>query len=346
MANIALTTSCNLDCSYCFAKKFRGMPQEGNIKFADFTQAVNWINSSDEPEKIGIIGGEPLMHPLFDDFMELLRMKRRCPDQPIQIFSNGILLDEHIDSIRRAGASVAVNVNSPEDIGDTLYQKVFNNLTECRMKGVPFGIGINLYRPMDLGFLYDIIKEFGIDSFRVGLTAPNEPGKSAFDYFSMIEESYIGLVEESARLGAAAGIDCLRLPSCFYEKYETRISNLIEKTGFDIETGQDCRHCVPVIDITPTLHLTRCFGTLRQGLLMPMKAFRTPHDAEEFYRVNIDNIAQLIPMEEKCESCYEKAIGGCQGGCLGFKLDRFLEAQAELKKIISKPSKTVDVEFM
>lgn len=345
MANIALTNSCNLDCSYCFAKKFRGLPQESNIKFTDFTAAVNWINCTEHPQPIGIIGGEPLLHPLFDDFMELLRMKRRCDDQIIQVFSNGILLDEHVDSIKRANAVVALNINSPEDIGSNLFSKIYDNMSLLRKRDIPFGIGINLYREMDMEFFYDLIKEFGLSSYRIGLSAPNEEGADAFTYYREIEDAYINLIEGGAKLGAAAGIDCFRLPYCFYSKHENRINTLIERTGLNIETGQDCRRCSPVIDITPSLHIARCFGTLRGGLMMPMKAFRNPLEAEEFFKTNIDNIMQLIPMNVECEGCYDKAIGSCQGGCLGFKLEHFMNMQKGLKELVSGPTPTLEIEF-
>ena len=70
MANIMLTYRCNLNCSYCFANEFVNK-KNTDINVTNFRKAVEFFTRAGDVS-IGLIGGEPTLHPAFDLFMEML----------------------------------------------------------------------------------------------------------------------------------------------------------------------------------------------------------------------------------------------------------------------------------
>ena len=62
MPNIMLTYRCNLHCPYCFANEFVNK-EKTDITIRDFLKAVSFITRTES--YVGIIGGEPTVHPGF-----------------------------------------------------------------------------------------------------------------------------------------------------------------------------------------------------------------------------------------------------------------------------------------
>ena len=95
MANIFLTRKCNLKCPYCFADEFVNKANE-EISIENFKKAYNFIKT-EKGERLGLIGGEPTLHPHFDDFLDII-----LEDKDIErciVYTNGLELDKHINKI-------------------------------------------------------------------------------------------------------------------------------------------------------------------------------------------------------------------------------------------------------
>ena len=91
MANLLLTTNCQRNCPYCFAK---GDRNNGMVMSSDnFMQAVRFIASG--TPAINLLGGEPTMHP---DFAHMLAFLIEH-DFMIQVFTNGMVKREMLDKI-------------------------------------------------------------------------------------------------------------------------------------------------------------------------------------------------------------------------------------------------------
>ena len=93
MAHITLTYRCNLRCPYCFANEFVNK-ESTDITWDGFKSAVDFITTCGKA-RIGLIGGEPLVHPLFDEFVDFLI--NRDDVSLISIFTNGVLMQKHLD---------------------------------------------------------------------------------------------------------------------------------------------------------------------------------------------------------------------------------------------------------
>ena len=76
MANILLTQKCNQKCPYCFASY-----NEGNdyISKENFVKAIKFLKKT-PGEKIGLLGGEPLLHPEFAELCNILNEDRDIRD--------------------------------------------------------------------------------------------------------------------------------------------------------------------------------------------------------------------------------------------------------------------------
>ena len=69
MPNIAFINYCNLSCPYCFANEFIEEKKQ-LISEEQLKKILNFLKLNKQNQaKIGIIGGEPTLHP---DFKKLL----------------------------------------------------------------------------------------------------------------------------------------------------------------------------------------------------------------------------------------------------------------------------------
>ena len=73
MANLEITRICNLQCNYCFAKdSLSETHQPGSQKLISLKSFENHLDFLDRSniDQIRLIGGEPTMHPQFDEIIE------------------------------------------------------------------------------------------------------------------------------------------------------------------------------------------------------------------------------------------------------------------------------------
>lgn len=352
MANIMINEVCNLSCPYCFADKYVNGDTTTDITYKNFKKCVDWINhSSDvngEPgRRIALIGGEPTLHHQFTDLLNYAVLNRR-PQQEIVVFTNGILAGEYAEYFSKNDISLLINLNSPEDIGDKKYEKVVGSIEILRKKGVNFTVGINLYKDMDFSFLYDIVREYSLKTVRIGLICPNtEERKSAGPdgYFLAIRSVFVKLLEELAKMGCEANLDCQKMPYCYLKDEMQKLREIEENNNVQFDIFEHAG-CVPVIDILPDLTLVRCFGVSDKKYAVPMEAFDTESDAECFFRTQIDNLCSFIPAEEDCikSSCEYMYQGKCQGGCLSYKMKRYDELKGALSNAVNPASIDIDLD--
>ena len=68
MANLLITTDCQRNCTYCFAKGDRN--KRMLIGWDNFLTAIDFIATG--PKALNILGGEPTLHPEFDHILAYL----------------------------------------------------------------------------------------------------------------------------------------------------------------------------------------------------------------------------------------------------------------------------------
>jgi len=113
-ANIDITNHCFLSCLYCSRYNRHLRPdQRKHMSLEQFETALasleNW------PNKIGIIGGEPLLHPDFPQITKMIRQK--IPAERIGIFtSGGKYYKEYLPYIKRTFGFCAYNEHNQEQL--------------------------------------------------------------------------------------------------------------------------------------------------------------------------------------------------------------------------------------
>lgn len=84
MPNIVITNNCNLNCSYCFTRN-----KINNVNdFISIEELYNILKFLNNEKNIGLIGGEPTLHPDFENIVKILAEQNKN----ILLFTNGVYL--------------------------------------------------------------------------------------------------------------------------------------------------------------------------------------------------------------------------------------------------------------
>lgn len=337
MANIMINQVCNLRCKYCFADETVNKPGSNcnDMTFEAFQKAIQISGSG----RIGIIGGEPTIHPEFEKFMEYA--VDHSNGRNIVLFTNGILLDKYWKWLVRPNVSCLWNFNGPS-ISGAQYEKIRQN-ADLMFK--EFGLqqkitlGLNLYEPdMDYKFFIDTCKDCKVKSVRLAITVPNSQRDFQQDYLVRLrkmKDLLIKVCEELVDVGSIPHLDCTVLPQCIFNEsdYE-RITAFHKKAGVTPNETQffKTEKCRPVCDIMPDLSITRCFGCsdvkylrYHSGYDMVEGTYRSIEDAVNVFDADFGSLAYMVPGHKDCVDCAFRKRGVCQGGCLGYKKDKILE---------------------
>ncbi len=119
---VSVTDRCNLRCSYCMPEDdYTWLPRETLLSFEEINTLAG-IFTEFGVDKIRLTGGEPLLRRDLPTLIHLLRQQASIHD--IALTTNGILLDEHAESLYDAGLHrITVSL-------DTLKPDRFKTLTK------------------------------------------------------------------------------------------------------------------------------------------------------------------------------------------------------------------------
>lgn len=321
MANIMLNDVCNLQCSYCFANDLIKR-NEKNISMSNFIAAVDFILTSKTEERIGIIGGEPTLHPEFSKILQYLIDNEKVNE--VIIFTNGILIDKYYNHLSDPKFFLLINCNSQKDIGVDNYENLKRNIRklneEYKMKE-RITLGLNIYEGMNNPeFIFDLLEENNFDKLRISIAAPNFEIEEEFDQLSYYE-SLKGITMEIVFTALEKGIqpffDCNQLPMCLITN-EERKKMLMLKRGNISNVLSLKSVCEPVIDISPNLSAVRCMG-LSDFLTVNIGDFNSLDDLRDFFVYSIDDYKNIVSKDKKCKECYYNKIKRCSSGCLCYK---------------------------
>lgn len=329
MPNVMLNKVCNLQCEYCFANKYVNKDNcydENNISKENYLKALDFINNSGE--RLGLIGGEPTLHPNFKEFVDIAIKKDGINN--IVIFTNGLNLDKYCGLLNHQKVATLINVNSPKDIGQAKYDKLIKNLdyliNDLYLKD-KISIGVNIYKEnQDFSFILDLIKRYGFEKLRTSVVVPNTNDKkseSSIDYFKRMKKTVLDFFKELKEINCMPTFDCNLMCQCVFTLEEREF--LSEFWKYESTTGVRCNItdnsiCNPVIDILPNLKVVRCFGCSDEEY--NLNSFNNVQEIRGYFAYKIDDVAFRIPNDSSCENCKERLTKQCMGGCLAFKKDK------------------------
>jgi len=313
MANIAINNYCNLKCRYCFADDM--IHEENKSISIENLRIILEFLARTPKNHVGIIGGEPTLHPHFSEIMCEVNRYCRELNTNATLFTNGTNLEKYLPDIGdRVG--LLINVNSPEVTPADEYRKTINvleHLADLAWFDRRANIGCNIYPTVeDYSYIWDIADRIGVNHIRTSVVSPggcfakmrNDKEKYYMDMKPIFLEHCRNAIKHRCKLN----MDCGHIPECYFTEEETEIV----RAACEMPPNSFCE---PVVDITADFRATSCFGAY------------DPVDIRDF-----DNIFELeryllakkvLPKAEKnrygrCSSCKKHELLQCQGGCLGF----------------------------
>lgn len=346
MANIMITEKCNLKCSYCFADEFVNKSCNDMTK-ENFHRAIDFI-MTDPNERIGLIGGEPTLHPHFKDLLEVLIKDNRV--KKVIVFTNGINIHKFINQLTHPKFGLLINCNAPSEIGESLFQKTVSNLDllikEFYMKP-KITIGINMHKPdFDFDYMIELLLRYDFDHVRTSIIVPRLSGSNKkidpIEYFSIMKPSVKKFFMKLCQYKIMPNYDCNIMPSCLLDENEREfIHENLGTTNKNTNISGEFVKCSPVIDILPDLKAVRCFG-LSEYDKANIWDFADIHELRHYFLNRFDHFAYNTVASPDCIKCRKRITMKCSGGCYLFKIDQInqlRELSDEMIKMNAKGGK-------
>lgn len=309
MANIAILNYCNLQCPYCFANKFITEEEKQLITMEQFETILEFL-SRGPVGRVALIGGEPTIHPEFEKLLSRSIEFAKERNANVTVFSNGIKLGDYARLFLEAGS--LVNLNHPKILGDNKWNELEKSMKKLQavgaMKNINFGI--NLYPDIiDFDYIFDMAKKYKKDSIRCSYVAPTceYANVDKKEYYTKAKEIFIPFVNKAKENGIKVNLDCNHIPLCYFTSEELADFNNTVVHWHNI--------CNPVVDISPDMKGTACFGAYN---LVDLTQFNNLQEAERYLLLKEMYPRALANGAGGCSECEKFKNLSCQGGCLAF----------------------------
>ena len=307
--NLILTTTCNKNCSFCFANN-----KEDRNQF-DLEKLKEMIMSTSPEEVVKLIGGEPTLYKDFVPFMEFLST---LPNGVVLISNFLIYKPEVKEAIKRFQKVKPLNflLNASETT-EKQYQTMVKNIKELVFE-----------RKISLGFTFTEGRTFEdykqwldrfhndvgdkIQNIRTSVTFPATGNNEDFYIYKNYDlaDKFYKFIEYAFEKKVGVTIDCGIFP-CMFE-HEWQYDNIRfwvkESNGgctggaFDIFPDGSATLCYPRKDIT--INAEKHKGNMTE-------AFEHLLFKKRYEQVN------MLNYPKECRTC--KFLGTkCDGPCLGF----------------------------
>lgn len=314
MANIAITNFCNLRCPYCFANSYIEESTKQNITMEQLDFILAFLGRS-QIGRVGIIGGEPTLHPSYNEIIARVSDFAVRHDTHCITFTNGLLISEHIKQVG-ASSRLLINVNPPSVMGTQNWDRLIYGMKLLQVAGKLqyTNVGVNLYPGIpETDFIFDLLQRFRLVNVRMSYVAPTcqFSGSDKESYYEFARGQFLPFVKRAKELQIQVRLDCNHIPDCYFTEKE------LEDMKGTVTGGMS--FCTPVVDITPDFHATACFGAYD---LVDLSPFATLQDAERYFLFE-----KMLPRSRanangRCESCQKHRLDICQGGCLVFGAEK------------------------
>jgi len=277
------------------------------ISLADFDRALAF-SSKHEPV-VGILGGEPSLHPHFSALIERTWAAGFCA----KVFTNGIWTETTLAAVEGlAGRTpdnlrLIVNTNHPDITPQTesaAQQRLFSRLPEhC-------GLSFNIHSlQQELGFLVDVILNHGLRrDIRLGIAAPLAEQASEFIPVSDYPQTVpliMALAERCDAHDIHIGFDC-GFTLCMFTPEQL---GLLQTWGADFQAI-----CGPVVDVGVDLTAWACFPLATLCRSVSIDAFRDSRELSKHFEEYFESLYSTGALPE-CIDCRHLRRKRCKGAC-------------------------------
>lgn len=279
--------------------------------------------SADYSERIGLIGGEPTLHP---NLKQILARLIDSPFSSVCLFTNGIILQPYFNELRNGKFQILINLNDPRKVGSDRYAQIMDNIDQMvnhlYMRD-QVGLGLNLYDPnMDFTFILEALERFRFKKLRVSVAVPNldqNRGVNPLAYFRMMKPAVRDLVIKLLEIDVAPWFDCNYIPYCLEEPEDRELREKYAKTMQRSNLFQRNPICSPVMDILPDMKVVRCFG-MSDACKVNLMDFKNTQELRRHFQIEVDALAYQILPDEECRTCRHYAVGNCSCGCYAYRM--------------------------
>jgi len=327
MANVLLTTRCNLSCEYCFAKEKLYADHKLAMSMSDVEKVIGFLNRSGH-RVFRAMGGEPTLHPQFPRIVQMALQSGMCVD----VLSNATWPESCNTLFKRISPQrlfFLLNVDHPNRYAPRLWEQIEHNLAAVSVRGnITLSFNIFETRPR-YEYVLELRRKRNINKIRMSFSLPVLSMQNAYlhleDYKSMAP-FIVEFVRRAEEIGVRVSMDNA-VPLCMFT-YE-QAGELLMKGVVDFKRNSRCR---PVIDIGPDLKVWCCF-CLSRLWNRHLDDFQTLQEIEEYYLRALSLYqCRLYPLDE-CQLCKYRELWGCQGGCLTFTVNRYGEPALEEARV-------------
>lgn len=314
MSNIAINNYCNLKCPYCFADDMNLMPNI-SMSIEDYNKVTDFILKN-PIDNINIIGGEPTLHPQFKQILEITKEKTIMSLNPSILFTNGIELEQYLPFMDNI--DILINCNNPKYLTEQQQSKFYSTLNKIYELNwfdnkVTCGCNIHL-NCTDYSYFWNIVKKYKLKGIRCSVVSPGgiytHWRNNKDQYFNLLKPIFLQFCEQAILHNCVICIDCAHIPLCYFNDEEMEL----------IKSICNLKHCKSichsVIDITPDLKATSCFGIYKP--IDFLDKFHNTIFLNKYLFKNQNQVLTLLNNTGKCKDCQSFLDGQCQGGCLAF----------------------------
>lgn len=313
--NVVLIRRCTNCCPYCFEAPSRDLSKPGLMTIEDARKVAVWA-AADRLESIGLIGGEPFLHPELREIIAVFL--KTCSPARLVLFTGGVVPCQALDALQPNDCSLLVNVNEERDYrskGD--YKRVMTFIDHALKSGFEVGLGFNVWRiNFDPRFMPELAFSLGRTGFRWTVASPSlgyTPSTVQREDLKALSGRCMNLLWESVFRGLATSLDC-PLPLCFFKDDEVAWLSRFQP-GVLSKLGV----CSPPVDVTPELDAVRCFGVSSCGR-EPIANHASPSALRAYFRRRLDqDLLTRQGVYPECASCEHFNAARCQGGCFGWR---------------------------
>lgn len=288
-------------------------PDEADITIPQLKSILDFLmRTPQEIHHIGLLGGEPLMHPYFDDIYNYIKQyfQNQNMEMQVAIITNGIHLINHLDICNNS--IIKINVNDPQIIGEENWNKLRQGILALKDNN-DLELGINLFPGMtNYNFIFELANEINVNNIKCGYTAPvteQQKFNNRFDYYRNGKKLFLDFCQSAVNNGITLGLDCNCIPKCMFTEEELVLLEEAE--------ARPLGWCYPAIDIMPDLTVSSCFNFPNTQNLLD---FNDMKEIENYFLQNYSEPKARNRTE--CQLCelYSDTFGfsRCQGGCFGF----------------------------
>ena len=339
MVNILLTMRCNRACGYCFAKeKIRSyveLERNMDITPENFETVLDFLVKGN-CNVVQLAGGEPTLHPRFDEFLISALEKGMY----VNLLSNCLWDEKKNELFSRVPPSklgFLLNIDRPDTYNSNEWQRIRNNLAAHRGRWNTT-LSFNIFEnPPQCDYIFDLLLEYAFKNVRLSFSVPVVFGDAKnlaprIEEYPIFSAFILNFVRRATSLGASVKMDNT-VPVCMFSKND--LADLILDKVLEPQRNF---LCFPPIDIGPDLRVWRCFGT--SGVLnRRLEDFRTFAEMYDYYELACKAYQTKIFPMDKCYECKYAANGVCQAGCIGFSI-------AQCNKIGRSPPQIFEEEFL